>query len=102
MDVAGSAEISDWALAPEDQKISAKQLCVLLLLMPAFLCLPAHAQTDQSPGAKQLFEQERCQELVQLLDTAPRATAELNYYYGVALAHLERLPEARTALQAGA
>ncbi|HKR95322.1 MAG TPA: tetratricopeptide repeat protein, partial [Candidatus Angelobacter sp.] len=61
-----------------------------------------YAQIDQSATAKQLFEQERWQELAHLLASAPRTSADLNYYYGVALAHLERLPEAKSALQAGA
>ena len=37
-----------------------------------------------------------------MLGSAPRSSPDLNYYYGVALAHLERLPEAHNALQAGA
>jgi len=75
---------------------------LLVISLATFCCLPAHAQTDQAAKAKQLFEQEHWQELTQLLEHAPRASADLNYYYGVALAHLERLPEARSALLAGA
>jgi tetratricopeptide (TPR) repeat protein len=63
--------------------------------------MPVHAQTDQSSSAKQLFEQEHWQELAHLLEAAPRPSADLNYYYGVALAHLERWQEARSALLAG-
>lgn len=73
-----------------------------MVLVAAFCCLPSHAQTDQSSAAKQLFEQERWQEIVQLLQATPRTSADLNYYYGVALAHLERWPESRNALLAGA
>jgi hypothetical protein len=73
-----------------------------LVFLATFCCLPAHAQTGQTPDAKQLFEQERWQELVDLLKTSPRASADLNYYYGVALAHLESFPEAHNALAAGA
>ncbi len=64
--------------------------------------MPAHAQTDQPSTAKDLFEQERWQELAHLLETTPRPSADLNYYYGVALAHLERWQGARSALLAGA
>ena len=63
--------------------------------------MPSHAQTDPSSAAKELFEKERWLELVQLLETAPRASSDLNFYYGVALAHLERWEEARNALMAG-
>jgi tetratricopeptide (TPR) repeat protein len=37
-----------------------------------------------------------------LLEKTPRASADLNYYYGMALAHMERWDEARNALLAGA
>ncbi len=59
------------------------------------------AQTDPTPAAKQLFEQERWPELVQLLQQSPRNSADLDYYYGVALAHLERWAEAGMALSDG-
>ncbi|HKD80703.1 MAG TPA: tetratricopeptide repeat protein [Candidatus Angelobacter sp.] len=74
----------------------------LTLFMAAFCCLQTYAQTSQSPTAKQLFEQERWPEVVQLLEHAPRTSADLDYYYGVALAHLNRFPEARSALLVGA
>jgi len=62
--------------------------------LPTF-CLPGFylrdpAQTDPTPAARQLFEHERWPELVQLLQQAPRNSADLDYYYGVALAHLRR------------
>ena len=74
---------------------------LLVISLATLCCLPVYAQSDQSATAKQLFEQERWQELAHLLASAPRTSADLNYYYGVALAHLERLPEAKSALQAG-
>ena len=89
MDSAGAAQVK------------AKYLCILLLLMTAAGCLPSYAQTDFSATAKQLFEQERWPELTQLLEKAPRTSADLNYYYGIALAHQERWPEAGKALDAG-
>lgn len=60
-----------------------------------------YAQTDPASVAKQLFEQESWPELVQLLQQAPQDSADLDYYYGVALAHLERWQEAGRALSAG-
>jgi hypothetical protein len=81
-----------------------------LLLIAAFCCPAAYAQAaqpsaaapaEQPPAAAQLFEQERWPELARLLEHVPRESADLNYYYGVALAHLERWQEARQALLAG-
>jgi hypothetical protein len=63
--------------------------------------LYGQAQTDLASAAKQLFEQERWPELVQLLQQTPRNSADLDYYYGVALAHLERWDEAGRALSDG-
>lgn len=74
----------------------------MVISLATFCCLPVYAQTSQSATAKQLFEQEHWQELANLLGAAPRPSADLNYYYGVALAHLERWQEAKSALQAGA
>ena len=73
-----------------------KNLRALTLLLAAVCCLPAQAQTDPTPAAKQLFEQERWSDLAQLLQQTPRNSADLDYYYGVALAHLERWQEAST------
>jgi tetratricopeptide (TPR) repeat protein len=82
-------------------QVNAKLFFSLLLLFIACCCLASHAQTDSTPTAKQLFNQERWHELVQLLEKSPRTSADLNYYYGLALAHEQRLPEAGTALVAG-
>ncbi|HEY2360625.1 MAG TPA: tetratricopeptide repeat protein [Candidatus Angelobacter sp.] len=78
-----------------------KFLLALTILLTATGFLSAQAQTDPTPAAKQLFEQERWSELAQLLQQAPRNSADLDYYYGVALAHLERWAEADSALSAG-
>ncbi|HEV7551518.1 MAG TPA: tetratricopeptide repeat protein [Candidatus Angelobacter sp.] len=72
----------------------------MVCCLPVF-CLAISAQTDPTPAARQLFEQERWPELVQLLQQGPRNSADLNYYYGVALAHLERWQEASKALSDG-
>jgi hypothetical protein len=70
----------------------------LLLLLAAFCCPLTHAQANLSSTAKQLFEQERWPELVQLLHQTPPNSADLDYYYGVALAHMERWDEASKSL----
>lgn len=80
---------------------SQKLLRAFVLLLTAFCWLPGHSQTDPTQEAKQLFEQERWPDLVQLLARAPRASADLDYYYGVALAHQQRWEEARQSLAAG-
>ena len=95
VDIAGAAKVI------VRQKISAQCFCTLLLLVTAIGCVPSHAQSDPAAEAKQLFEKERWPELAQLLEKAPRASADLDYYYGVALAHLERWDDARNALLAG-
>ena len=71
------------------------------MLLAGFSCLHSWGQTDPTPAAKQLLEQERWSELAQLLQQSPRNSADLDYYYGVALAHLERWAEAGKALSDG-
>jgi len=78
-----------------------KVLRVLVLLLAAISYLHVEAQSDPTPAAKQLFEQERWSDLVQLLQQSSRNSPDLDYYYGVALAHLERWTEARSALSNG-
>jgi len=78
-----------------------KFLPVLALLLAALCCVPTQAQVDPAPTAKQLFEQERWSDLAQLLQQSPRNSADVDYYYGVALAHLERWAEAGKALSDG-
>ncbi len=60
-----------------------------------------HAQTNPAATARQLFEQEKWQELIQQLQNVPRTSADLNFYYGVALAHQQRWQESRSALITG-
>jgi hypothetical protein len=91
LDVAGVAQVISFR----------KVLRVLVLLLAAISYLHAEAQSDPARAAKQLFEQERWSELAQFLQQLPRTTADLEYYYGVALAHLERWQEARSALSDG-
>jgi len=80
---------------------SQKLLCAFVLLLTAFCCLRVYSQADVTQQAKQLFEQERWPDLVKLLEQAPRTSANIDYYYGVALAHQQRWEDARQALTAG-
>jgi tetratricopeptide (TPR) repeat protein len=62
----------------------------------------ARAQPDQDATTRQLFQQERWDELVKLGSSVSSATrsAEFDYEYGVALAHLERWEQAHSVLRA--
>lgn len=91
MDAAGPAQVIP----------SRKRFCAVLLLLTAGCWLTSFAQPDLGSVAKQLFEQERWPELAELLEHSPLNTAELDFYYGVALAHQSRWEEAGKALSAG-
>src|SRR5262249_1234097 len=91
-------------------KRSAKNWCcallALLLLAMTFVC-PCSAQ---SPGTtdpasprhlQQLVTQERWSEIIHELEPIPDKSAELEYTYGMALAQIGHLDEARTAFLAG-
>ena len=53
------------------------------------------------PLARELTEQQRWSEVVRLAAETPVHSPDLDYYYGLALAQLGRLDEARAALQKG-
>ena len=86
---------------PQGPSRAARLLRSLLFALAALCFLRADAQVAGSSSARELFEQERWQDLEKLLEQAPRTTPDLNFYYGVAMAHLERWQEARAALEAG-
>src|SRR5690348_16813269 len=77
---------------------------VLLLLLQAVPLQSAAAQ-NAAPApvskAKQLSEEHQWLEVVRLVETQPSPSPELNYYYGIALAQLGRLDQARQALLGG-
>ena len=84
----------------EVEKI-ATRLCRNLLVAIIACGVPlAQGQADQDATARQLFQQERWEELVKLGSSPATHSAEFDYEYGVALAHLERWEEARTVLRA--
>jgi hypothetical protein len=76
------------------------RFCVLLVFAVC-CCLSSYGQTDPTAEAKQLFEQERWPELIQLLEKAPHTSPDLDYYFGLALAHEQRWQEAGKAFSAG-
>ncbi len=71
-----------------------------MLLLAAWAAY-ASAQTDAEARAKELFHRERWEELAALGLATQQRSAEFDYQYGIALAHLERWSEARTALLEG-
>ena len=76
----------------------------MLLLSYAGLSL---AQTASSSGqlvdrARQLFVEQRWQEIVSLGESIKNPSADLNFYYGSALGQLGRWEDARQAFAAGA
>ncbi len=65
----------------------------------------ARAQTSDSfqvARATQLSAEQRWQEIVSLVESVPQPSAELDFYYGTALAQLGRWAEAQKTFAAGA
>ena len=85
---------------------------VLIFLFFICICIcictvPAGAQTGSSPiqpvdQAKQLYEAQRWQEIVSLAESAQNSSADLDFYYGTALAQLGRLEDAQRVFIDGA
>ena len=70
------------------------------------IALPGSAQShnqpaDQIAAIQQLFAKEQWQEIVRLSESVPTPSAELDYYYGMALARLGLWDRASQALIAG-
>jgi len=94
MDVAGAAS----------NRTSLIPTAVLVFLLSG---CTAFAQTDSSAAqlverAKQLFAEQRWQEIVSLGEPAQHPPAEFDFYYGTALAQLRRWTDAHQAFTAGA
>src|SRR5262245_46216143 len=71
---------------------------ITLLLILAFSAIPLRAQpalSDRATEIKQLFAEERWDEIVRSAEVEVERSADLNYYYGAALAHLGRWDEAK-------
>src|SRR5207253_3127629 len=79
-----------------------RPLIILGLLGCISLSAPGSAQKNESvPTIKQLFAEQRWQEIVQRVEGVPTPSAELNYYYGSALAQLGSWDAARQAFLRG-
>ena len=75
-----------------------------VLLIFTVLSFPLGAQTPDPNGLariKKLAAEERWQEIVRIAETDAAPSADLNYYYGLALAHLERWADAENAFERG-
>ena len=84
---------------------SCKAAATFLFIL-AVCSFPVQAQTSASdpqshPQIKQLFAEERWQDIVRLAEAEDARTADLNYYYGIALTRLERWDDAERALKQG-
>src|SRR5579864_1207613 len=76
------------------------------LLLLGCVALPGSGQSSLPPAAptatiQQLFAREQWQEIVRLAETVPQPSADLDYYYGMALARLGLWHRASQALTAG-
>lgn len=99
MDVAGPAS--------DPSPLIANLLVLLLLTLAPCFAVPLGAEAtpsgqSQTQRAKQFFDAGQWQELVELAGPLPNRSAEMDYYYGSALAHVGRWSEAEEAFRAGA
>lgn len=85
-----SPEISKWFL--------------VIILFCCRLSAPAQILSTENPEldeARKLTTEQRWQDVVSLLGPLQARTVDMDFYYGTALAHLERWQEAENALEAG-
>jgi hypothetical protein len=77
---------------------------VFVILLCSFLRLSAQSGSASVPSAgevRQLAAAQRWQDIALLLGPLPSRSADLNFYYGTALARLQRWHEAESAFRAG-
>jgi len=89
-----------------DSARSAARRCPLILLAVALLFVfplaaPAQDNDSLTEQARQLAAQDQWQRIVELARANPTASADLDFYYGTALARLGQLDQARQAFRAG-
>ena len=92
MDIAGFASIQ--------RQVKAATIFLILV----FCAFPLRAQpspSDHATEIKQLFAEERWEEVVRVAEADAERSADLNYYFGTALARLGRWDEAKRAFQIG-
>jgi tetratricopeptide (TPR) repeat protein len=92
-------------------RASIRERIIRALILACFVLAVAGLASSQSstppwdPNStvtiRHLFEQERWSEVVRAVQTAPLRDAELHYYEGSALAHLDRWEDAERVLRAG-
>ncbi len=75
--------------------------CALLLAIASLLVLPVCGEDALSSRTQRFFAEENWQEVVRAVEGAAGHTADLDYYYGSALARLGRLDEAHRVFLAG-
>jgi tetratricopeptide (TPR) repeat protein len=81
-----------------------QKLRIFVVLLCSCLRLSAQTGSVAVPSAeevRQFADEQRWQDIALLLGPLRSRSAELNFYYGTALARLERWPEAESAFQAG-
>ena len=78
-----------------------RALAALVLFGSTFSLLAEPAQTDRLATVKRLFSEQRWEQIVHEVESIPNPGAELDFYYGSALARLGRWDEARRAFLAG-
>src|SRR5262245_17151367 len=75
--------------------------CVLLCLLGCGFRSAHGLAPDPLATAKGLAEEQRWPEVVRLVEDLPERSADINYYYGIALSHVGRFEDARQALLHG-
>jgi tetratricopeptide (TPR) repeat protein len=76
---------------------------ISLILLLALSCAPpfSYGQTDTESQLQRLADQARWAEIVHQVESTPGRNPDVDYYYGIALAQLGRLDDARRALLSG-
>jgi hypothetical protein len=72
-----------------------------MLALSAFPLRAQPALSDHATEIKQLFAEERWEEIVRIAEDDAERSADVNYYYGTALARLGRWDEAKRAFRIG-
>src|SRR5919201_479698 len=73
-----------------------------LLFVSCCAFLPMRAQSPELIAtARKLAEEQHWAEILRLVEQSPERSADLNYYYGIALSQLGRLEDAGAALLSG-
>jgi tetratricopeptide (TPR) repeat protein len=90
----------DFVSRASNDRALTKLAAVLFLFL---FTLTAHAtDSDLVKRASQLAEQQQWKRLVNLIEPVQTRSPDLQFYYGIALAHVGRLDDARNALRSGA